>query len=204
MSPLERFVAARNGQLMTDVLLKGGMGAAFTLATFGGLWWITFLVVGAGFGFAGAATTAALITAVYVAASVWSALRGVDPLANLAPLTTRERARREVEDAVRDVVGGGLERVLRRDAIAGLGGCLIAGPASLVGAWQAWRRRLQLDPTTLAEAEAVLSAADDRAGAGVADRERGALALVHLGLVRLEPSATGEVVARLTARGKQL
>jgi hypothetical protein len=207
VSKLAAFASERNANHMQDVVLKGVMGLAFTAVTFGAFYALTWLFVGIAWSksFSGASTIASVVTAIYFGVAAWSAWRKIDPVANLAPLTRKERARREVEDAVRDAVGGGLDKALRRDGIAGFGNLLIAGPASLVGAWEAWRKRLPMDPDLLAAGEAILGGSLEDAGHPVGDDDgRGLLALLHLGLVRLEVGPDGELRALATAKAKNL
>lgn len=110
------FVETRNGELATDALLQGGMGLAFSLVTFGGFWWIAWLLLGS----LEQGLFAPLplgVTAIYVGVSTWSAWRGVEPYDDLTPLTRGEAARREVEDAVASFAGGaGLETLGTRRA----------------------------------------------------------------------------------------
>lgn len=201
MTHLERFVAARNAELLVDVAMKGGLGLLATGLVFGVFWWMSFVAAAGVVGLRGAGGVALLVTGFYLVAATWSALREDDPLAGLPRLTAGERSRRELEEAVGELVGvdaGGL----RREQIAGFAGCLLAGPQSLIGAWRAWRRRVALPPDALAQAEAVLK--DAGAGAPVAGRELGALSLVHLGLVSLAAGDDGAVRAHLSAKGKKV
>lgn len=201
MTQLERFVAARNADLLVDVLMKGGLGLLAAGLVFGFFWWMSFVAAAGLVGLRGAGSVALLVTGRYLAAATWSALREDDPLSGLPRLTAGERSRRELEDAVGELVG--VDPLgLRRESIAGLAGCLLAGPQSLLGAWRAWRRRVALPADALAQAEALLVEAG--AGAPVGGRELGALALVHLGLVSLAADDDGAVRANLPAKGKQV
>ena len=199
MSSLRETIDARNGELLGDTIMQGVMGAGFSVVTFGAFWFITWMLLG---GYkAGYSDPIPLgVTAIYVAAATWSAWRGVDPVANLVPLTRGEAAKREIEDAVRNVVGGGFEKIARRESIAGCANVLIAGPKCLLAAWSAWRKRVNADPA-LIESAAALLGEDPRPVEG---SERGALLLVHLGLASLELGADGDVVVVTTAKGKQV
>jgi len=196
---LQRFLDTRNGGLASDALLKGGMGLAFSCATFGGFWWIAWLILGSWK--KGLFDPLPLgVTLVYVAVASWSAWRGVDPLANLTPLTQGNVQRHELEAAVSEFAGtGGLEGLGRREGVAGCANVLLAGPQGVVGGWNAWRKRVEPEPELVAEAAELLASLPAEAGG-----DRGALLLLVLGLAQVERDERGELRLSTTRKGRGL
>lgn len=197
------FAQARNASLAQDAGIQGGLALVFGVLTFGGFWWIAWLMFGSFR--AGALSPIPLaLTAVYAGAATWSAWRGVDPLGGLSPLTQGEASRRDLEAAVSELVGGsGLETIGTREGVAGCADWLVAGPRGVFAAWAKWRRRIVLQGEVLDEAVALLSAAR-AGGALLAGREGGGVALLALGLARFELDAEGEGRAILSAKGARV
>ena len=199
---VETFSEERNGELLTDAFLQGGMGLGFSLATFGGFWWVCWLVLG-GWRDGVLAPLPLAITAVYVGAASWSARRGVDPYQNLLPLTRAEASRREIEEVVANFAGTGLEGLGRREGVAGCATWLIAGPKGFLAGWRAWSQRVQASQELLNRAQQLLELSLE-APRPLEQNSRAGLLLLHLGLVRLEPNSAGTVCVTPTAKGKNL
>lgn len=200
---LQSFVSERNAKLATDAAIQGGMGLGFSLVTFGGFWWIAWLLFGS-FREGLTAPVPLAITAVYVAVATWSAWRGVDPYDNLLPLTRAEANRREVEARVKDLVGGtGLEGLARREGIAGCAQWLLAGPQGVIKGVRTWSKRVTPDPALLSAAQSLLDAAATTPPP-IGEDPRASLLLVHLGLARLDADPEGIVRVFPTAKGKRV
>jgi hypothetical protein len=207
---LEAYVRERNADLSTDLLMKGGLGLLFTglvyVPLFFAAWSFALVAFGTwryGLPFGAAATGLLLVV------SFRDALRGEDPLRGLERLSDEESARREMERYVALAVGLPYARPFGREAIAGLGSVLIAGPRSLVEAARAHRAKFDEDPATLDAGAALLEkviASDKKGGVSFerVEQWRAAALILRLGLV--EPwSGEGEKLRlRSTAKGRQI
>ena len=204
------YVDERNAQLTTDAALQAGMGLGFCVLTFGGFWWVAWLLFGS-FRHGFSSPLPLTVTAIYAAVATWSAWRGVNPYDNLRPLTNAEVQRREIEEAVRLCIasaglgsGGAGLGLARREGIAGCAHVLLAGPEGVIKGLRTWRKRLVPDPTLLLAAQGLLDAAAHEPQTLDAN-PRAAILLAHLGLVRFEADPTdGAVRLHPTAKGKRL
>lgn len=200
---LSEYIAERNGDLLGDAVLQGGMGLVFSAVTFLGVWvigWFVALSWSAGFD----SPFPLLITAVYAAVASWSAWREVDPYDHLLPATQAEATRREVEEALQGIVGSpGVLSLGTREGVAGCATWLIAGPKGVLGGWRALNRRVTPEPAQVTEADALLRSARE-GPAPIGERQRAALLLVHLRLADLELDPEGRVLLVPTAKGKRV
>lgn len=201
-------VAAKNEDRVFDAAMHGIGGVILGAFVFGfvyGVAWITLLFV---LSIRQSPTLyAAGVTLVFVAAAAWSAVRDEDPLADLAPLSSAEAARRQVEKMLAASMGGrGLVALGDRRTIAGFASVLIGGPRGLVKAWRALAARYPTDPELLSSAQDLLErcARKDLAADDAEERDpRGFYLLWNLNLVRLERGADGWLL-RPTFKGKEL
>jgi len=180
--------------------MKGGLGLAFSFVTFGGFWWIAWLMFGT-YKQGWSSPIPLALVALYLGVATWSAWRGVDPTRDLRPLTAGEADKRALEAAVAEFAGvGGLQGAGTREGVAGCANWLIAGPKSVLEGRAAWKKRVSL-PSDLVEESAALLELLPKPAAGA---ERAAVVLLTLGLADATLDAQGEVVLETTRRGREV
>lgn len=202
-SSLAAFVRDHNRRIIGEALLTLGIGVGSCLIIFGVIYWLAFLAFTMcfrGFAWGGPSMMAGAITGVFLLASVWSAWRGVDPIAE-ADIVVDDSPGRELEDALAFSMG---VPVLRRDGLAGIGSLLIGGPANVFDAFALWRTRLPCSAALVAEADALLRSC----AAGVNPKQvrtPEAIALLYrLKLIKASHRPGGELLLQQTQKGTEV
>lgn len=197
---LQAFIARRNQGHLEDAAMKGGLGLAFSLVTFGGFWWIAWLMFGT-YKQGWSSPIPLALVALYLGVATWSAWRGVDPHRDLRPLTAGEADKRALEAAVAEFAGvGGLQGVGTREGVAGCANWLIAGPKSVLEALAAWNKRVTLPPDLIEESAALLRQLPQPSEGA----ERAAVVLLTLGLADASLDGEGELILETTRRGREV
>lgn len=197
---IKRAAAARNRELATEAAIAGAMGLLFTVITFAGVFWISWIFCFFTFSYTYATRVALGVTALFAIVSFWSAWRRVDPNEPLGPMTDADVAREDLAGAF--TLASGVP-ILTRRGTAGAAMLLISGPANLFDAWELWRHRLPNNSILMDRAANLY----DRAAKGVPvsqarDDADAVILLRRLQLIKLENQSSSE--ARIVRTRKEL
>ena len=195
---LSQMVTRRNRELAFDAGFKALLGIAFSVITFGVLFWMGWVV---GFFLAFHVNVyawqfAAIVSGLFLVVAIWSAWRRVDPMAGLKPLTEAQMLLTLISP-----VTPGVMYFSPRHASAGLAVVLIGGPAGVFEAVGIWTHRLKAEASVIEQAARFLVAC--RAGLPVKQIEAPAAALLlrRLGLIRVVQTGDESTSIRLTDQG---
>ena len=151
-SRIRELVRQHDRELRTDILIRIATGLAFSLLTFGFLFWFMWV-----FGFMAAYQLglapwqlAAAITGVFFVVASVSAWYRVDPLAGIRPMTVQEKMTILVTRAV------GFGGFSPRHAVGGAATALLGGPANFVQAIGIANSRLRASDACVASAAKML------------------------------------------------
>lgn len=200
---IESLIREHNVDTRTEAWTKLVLGVLFTLFFSFMIWAIAFFVL---LLFAGGRIVvpgSLAITAVFLAATCWSAWKRVDPLAGLDADSLGPRLPVGVGYAIGGSVGG-LATGLRRQSLAGAAWFLISGPTSVLEGWKALSRALPSDAGTVSECMELLE--ECRQGLRT-DRVRSPRAysiLATLGMVRIDRDEEGNLLVRPTEKGRAI
>jgi hypothetical protein len=153
-SRIQELVRQHGRELRNDILIRIVTGIAFSLLTFGFIFWFVWV-----FGFVAAYQLglapwqlAAAVTAVFFVAATASAWYRVDPLAAIRPMTPKQKMTFLVSRAV---LGAGFSP---QHAVGGAATALLGGPANFVQAIGIFGSRLGVNDAGVASAARLLDA----------------------------------------------
>ena len=197
---LHNIIHRRNRELVSDAGLKAGLGIAFSLVTFGMLWWLGWVVgfmLGLQMGL-DAWVIATLVTAVILVAATWSAWNRVDPLAGLEPLSDEQLMLTQISQAA-----GGLGYFSARHASAGFAIVLLGGPAGIIEAFGIWAHRIRADVPLVEDAARLLDSCESDFPINKVSNLGAAFLLWRLALIRIVSDGESRCL-KLTDKGFNL
>ena len=197
---LQNIIQRRNRELVSDAGLKAGLGIAFSLVTFGMLWWFGWVIgfmLGLQIGL-DAWVIATVLTALIFIVATWSAWNRVDPLAGLEPLSDAQMMLTQISQAA-----GGLGYFSARHASAGFAIVLLGGPVGVIEAFGIWAHRIRADVPLVEDAARLLDSCEDPFPVNKISNLGAAFLLWRLALVRIVPDGESRCL-KLTDKGFNL
>jgi hypothetical protein len=182
---LNDLVRRHNREIAFQAALKGSLGIAFTLVTYGFIFWFGWFVgclIASYLGLT-AWQFGVILTSLFFVAATWSAWRRVDPLAGLKPLSDAQWSLMLLGPTLTGTI-----YFRPRHATAGAAVVLIGGPASVMTAFGIWTHRLRIAGFSLDDAAQLLAACRTAFPADQVREPRTALLLMHLHLIKVVPS----------------
>ena len=189
-------VRKHNGERWLEAVVEFGLGVLFSLITFGGVFWLSWLVVAFR---SDAVLIAGTITVVCAVLSFLAAWKKVNPLQDIEPMTDAEFAMTMIS-----IVGPGTWYFSPKRAMAGLLLILFAGPANLLAVVASLRRRLPASESGVQAATATLRDAAARDLPVDSVNRDGLVLLFRLRLVKAVGGDGGQVHLRITEKGRDL
>jgi hypothetical protein len=191
-------IRRRNRALAGQAALKAGLGIAFSLITFGFLFWGGWFVGFVCGHYLGPAAWqfGLLFSGLFLAVATWSAWRQVNPMAGLGRLSDAQLLLTLLSPML--PAPGYFSP---RHASAAFALALIGGPANLFQAFSTWAHRFRVDDLLLENAASILTAADTQLPLEQLRDLAAAVLLRDLALIKMVPCGDSEALT-LTDKGR--
>ncbi len=198
---LKRLVSTHNRAVIGEALVTFGLGVVLCVVVFGAVFWLTWLAFTVWlrpWRIGSAVTTAMIVTGLFGAVSVFSAVRRHEPMADIQGM---DPTLHQLQLNLGYVLG---VPIVNRQSLAGFAALLIGGPANLLEAWSIWRSRIGADAACIRDAAQLLDQCRRGVSPAHIQNRRSAALLFRLGLIKAVPSEKEKVVLQCTAKGLDL